>query len=83
VQATAAGAAIAMGGAIRDAASGLAAQGALGPALTGPAVGYGVVYHLEIVLLFATLAAIGPLVRPAGETRPQPSTRFGLAELPG
>ena len=83
VQASAAGVAIALGGAIRDSVSGLAAQGALGPALTGPAVGYGAVYHIEIGLLFATLAAIGPLVRPASEARPRPSSRFGLAEFPG
>ena len=66
-----------------DAVSGLAAQGFLGPALTGPATGYGAVYHIEIALLFATLVAIGPLVRPAGEPRAQPSSRFGLAEFPG
>jgi BCD family chlorophyll transporter-like MFS transporter len=86
VQASAAGLAIAAGGAVRDAVGALAAQGALGPALTGPAAGYGVVYHLEILLLFATLAAIGPLVRPGGGTVPsssQPPSKFGLAEVPG
>jgi BCD family chlorophyll transporter-like MFS transporter len=83
VQATAAGGSIALGGAIRDLVSAWAAQGLLGPALTGPAVGYGAVYHIEILFLFATLAAIGPLVRPASESRPSPSTRFGLAEVPG
>jgi MFS transporter, BCD family, chlorophyll transporter len=83
VQATAAGTAIALGGAIRDVVSALAAKGLLGPALTGPSTGYGVVYHIEIVLLFATLAAIGPLVRPARERRQQSSSKFGLAEFPG
>ncbi len=83
VQASAAGVAIALGGAIRDGVGALAAHGALGPALTGPATGYGAVYHLEIVLLFATLAAIGPLVRPAGEPRHWQASRFGLAEFPG
>jgi MFS transporter, BCD family, chlorophyll transporter len=83
VQATAAGLAIAFGGASRDLFSGLAAQGALGPALTGPAVGYGVVYLIEIVLLFATLAAIGPLVGSHGGGRRPASTSFGLAEFPG
>ncbi len=80
-QATAAGLAIALGGAIRDVAASLATSGALGPALTGPATGYGVVYHVEIALLFAALIAIGPLVR----TTPQPAavSRFGLAEFPG
>ncbi len=63
VQATAAGLAIAGGGAIRDVMSSLAAHGHLGPALTTPATGYSIVYHIEIALLFATLAVIGPLVR--------------------
>jgi BCD family chlorophyll transporter-like MFS transporter len=87
VQASAAGIAIALGGAIRDVVSGLAAQGLLGPALTGPATGYGFVYHIELALLFATLIAIGPLVRPPGpgaaRVASHPSSRFGLAEFPG
>jgi BCD family chlorophyll transporter-like MFS transporter len=83
VQASAAGLAIAAGGAINDAVAGLAASGALGAAMTGPAAGYGVVYHIEIALLFVTLAAIGPLV---GSVRSRPgrsSSQFGLAEFPG
>jgi BCD family chlorophyll transporter-like MFS transporter len=83
VQATAAGVAIASGGLIRDAASALAERELLGPALTGPATGYGVVYHLELLLLFATLVAIGPLVRSRSAARAAPPTRFGLAEFPG
>ena len=84
VQASASGLAIALGGAMRDVFSGLAVQGALGPALTGPAVGYSMVYHVEIVLLFATLVAIGPLVRSQNAAaRPQSGVKFGLAELPG
>jgi MFS transporter, BCD family, chlorophyll transporter len=63
VQASAAGIAIALGGIIRDVVSGLAEQGVLGPALADPSTGYVVVYHIEIALLFATLVAIGPLVR--------------------
>jgi BCD family chlorophyll transporter-like MFS transporter len=84
VQATAAGTAIAMGGAIRDVVSSLGAQGALGPVLADPSVGYGAVYYLEIILLFATLAAIGPLVRTTAAVTRQPQpTGFGLAEFPG
>jgi BCD family chlorophyll transporter-like MFS transporter len=83
VQASAMGLAIAMGGAIRDVVSGLAEASLLGPALTGPAVGYGVVYQLEILLLFATLVAIGPLVRPAREVQARSPKAFGLAEFPG
>ncbi|MFY9972633.1 MAG: BCD family MFS transporter [Chromatiaceae bacterium] len=83
VQATAAGLAIALGGGLCDLIGGLADQGLLGPALTGPAVGYAAVYHLEIFLLFATLAAIGPLVGTTKEASGPGSTPFGLAEFPG
>jgi BCD family chlorophyll transporter-like MFS transporter len=82
VQATAAGGAIALSGTLRDAVSSLAESGALGEALSGPEVGYSFVYHLEIGLLFATLAAIGPLVRTANGPR-RTETKFGLAEYPG
>ena len=82
VQATAAGAAIAGGGVIRDVMSALAAEGHLGSALANPATGYSIVYHIEIALLFATLAVIGPLVR--SRYRPQQETlKFGIAEFPG
>jgi BCD family chlorophyll transporter-like MFS transporter len=84
VQATASGLAIGAGGALRDVVSALATQGALGPALTSPSVGYSFVYHLEVLLLFATLVAIGPLVRKSRERSAATSTtRFGLAEFPG
>jgi MFS transporter, BCD family, chlorophyll transporter len=82
VQATAAGAAIAGGGAIRDVMSALAAEGRLGPALANPATGYSIVYHIEIALLFATLAVIGPLVRSRHSPTPQ-ELKFGIAEFPG
>ena len=83
VQATAAGTAILLGGALRDLIAGLAAHEALGSTLSGPAVGYGGVYALEILLLFMTLAAIGPLAGTSAEHRQQASNRFGLAEFPG
>ena len=83
VQASAAGLAIAAGGILRDVVSDLAARGALGPALTDPSTGYGVVYHVELLILFLTLVALGPLVRPIGEGTGEGPTRFGLAELPG
>jgi BCD family chlorophyll transporter-like MFS transporter len=63
VQASAAGTAVAAGGLIRDGISFLATNGMLGQAMDNPATGYSVVYHIEIALLFATLIAIGPLVR--------------------
>jgi len=62
VQAGAAGVAIALGGALRDLTSAMAAAGALGPGLRSPVVGYSIVYQLEIVLLFIALIVLGPLV---------------------
>ncbi|WP_108659935.1 BCD family MFS transporter [Acuticoccus kandeliae] len=82
VQATAAGVAIAAGGALRDAFGALATSGALGPALSTQAVGYSVVYQIEIALLFATLVAIGPLARYTIDKNKTPLRRFGLADLP-
>jgi MFS transporter, BCD family, chlorophyll transporter len=83
VQACTAGAAIAAGGALRDVISALATQGAFGEALVGPATGYGVVYLIEIILLFATLAMIGPLVRNRAAKEKTISSKFGMAEFPG
>jgi BCD family chlorophyll transporter-like MFS transporter len=86
VQATCGGVAVALGGAIRDAVSGVAMAGWLGEGLVNPATGYSFVYHIEIYMLFATLIAIGPLVRrntralPAAA--PVPPRKFGLAEMP-
>jgi BCD family chlorophyll transporter-like MFS transporter len=84
-QATAAGLAIFAGGVIRDTVNHWAAAGLLGPALAGPSTGYSVVYHIEIALVFITLAALGRLVR-TGPTLPAcppaSAARFGLAELP-
>ena len=77
-QATAAGVAIAFSGVVHDLVSTLAMQGAFGDALTDPATGYSFVYAIEIVLLFATLAAIGPLVRPSVE----PNRPFDLVPNP-
>ena len=84
VQACCAGGAIALGGFLRDAVNGLAQAGLLGEALAGPGAGYGVVYHLELLLLFATLIAVGPLVRRASvPSRTASPEKFGLADLPG
>jgi BCD family chlorophyll transporter-like MFS transporter len=82
VNATAAGVAIALGGTIRDGVGALAQSGALGVALQSPATGYGVVYNLEIILLFATLVAIGPLVGAMDEQREPTTGTFGLADIP-
>jgi BCD family chlorophyll transporter-like MFS transporter len=82
VQATAAGIGIAFGGAMRDVVSSLAMQGALGPALVGPATGYTFIYHLEIGLLFAAMIAIGPLARHAATQPGATPAKFGMAEFP-
>ena len=73
VQASAAGSAVALGGLLRDGVGLLAGQGLLGSTLAVPATGYVVVYAIEIALLFATLIAVGPLVRVMDAGRPHPS----------
>jgi len=83
VQATAAGLSVAGGGALRDLASTLARSGDLGVALANPVTGYNVVYHLEMLLLFVTLVAIGPLVGRRSSGASTAPRRFGLADLPG
>ncbi len=82
VQASCAGLAIAGAGIIRDVVAGLGASGALGTALSGPGASYSLLYTLEIVLLFATLAAIGPLARTTYSTQDTTNRKFGLTELP-
>jgi len=63
VQSTAAGLAMFMGGALRDVVTHVAESGAFGAAFAVPSIGYSVVYHVEMFLLFVTLVAIGPLVK--------------------
>jgi BCD family chlorophyll transporter-like MFS transporter len=82
VQATATGAAMAMGGALRDVVSEMALSGRLGEALNSPITGYSFVYHLEIYLLFVVLIALGPLLKSSRREAPAPILKFGLAEMP-
>lgn len=85
VQATAAGLAIAVGGGLRDLVSDLAVSGRLGPGLADPTFGYSFVWHLEILLLFLALIALGPLARWIPDDRDPASphqARFGLTEFP-
>jgi BCD family chlorophyll transporter-like MFS transporter len=63
VQSTGAGLAMFFGGALRDVVTQVTADGTYGAAFASPATGYSVVYHVELLLLFITLVAIGPLVR--------------------
>ncbi|MEM9330371.1 MAG: BCD family MFS transporter [Pseudomonadota bacterium] len=86
VQACAVGIGLATGGIIRDAGGSLAESGALGDAFANNALGYSIVYHLEIGFLFAALIAVGPLVRRITPAEQDPSKKrkgIGLAELPG
>lgn len=82
VQASCAGVAIALAGIFRDVVTGMAMRGDLGTALTGPASAYGLLYGIEIILLFATLAAIGPLAQPNYSPHYTANRKFGLSELP-
>lgn len=81
VQATAAGAAIAIGALARDAVSSAAVANRLGSTLAAPTTGYTLVYAVEIVLLLAALVALGPLVRRQSVPASNPG-RFGLSEFP-
>jgi BCD family chlorophyll transporter-like MFS transporter len=83
VFATAEGLSFALSGIMKDWLSHLASTGVLGPALTGPGVPYSTVYVLEIVMLFVTLVALGPLVDKRRATVEAGSPRsFGLADTP-
>ena len=86
-QATAAGVATLIGGALRDTVNHVALTGAWGEALNDPATGYSVVYHTEIGLLFVTLVALGPLVSrgrllSANHSNNLKTTGLGLADFP-
>ena len=83
-QATSAGAAILLGGLLKGVVATAAAEGRFGATLAQAATGYGAVYTLEIAMLFATVVALGPLVRADGEgSGGTDRRRFGLAEFPG
>lgn len=83
-QATAAGLAIFIGGAMRDGVAEAASAGMLG-SLGDASLGYSFVYHTEIGLLFLTLVILGPLVRLGIMTQRDPDSgkrHIGLAEFP-
>jgi MFS transporter, BCD family, chlorophyll transporter len=86
VQATCAGAGIAVGGAVRDIVAMIAQGDALATTLTMRSAGYSTVYIIEIALLLAGLAALGPLVgrnRNLSRTEAdQGEQTFGLQEFP-
>ena len=80
VQAGSAGIAMFFGGALRDAVNTLTSQGLLGAGLVDPSVAYSVVYHVEMLLLFLTMIAVGPLVKRSSFTSPVMSSTLGLTE---
>jgi BCD family chlorophyll transporter-like MFS transporter len=81
VNATATGVAVFAGGALRDLFSLLSAQGVVDPLLDNAVSAYGAVYHLEILLLFLALIALGPVVR-TGPIDAEQHRSFGLADFP-
>lgn len=84
VFATAEGLSFGLSGVLKDWLSHVVSTGSLGPALSVPSVPYSVVYHLEILVLFTTLVALGPLVR-RGSARAREelvARPFGLADIP-
>ncbi len=78
-QATAAGLAIAVSGAVNDLGSCLTMRGVLGDTLVNPATGYTSVYGIEVILLFAALIAVGPLVRPRDGERSATTAKFSVS----
>jgi BCD family chlorophyll transporter-like MFS transporter len=82
VQATCMGLAFAAGGMIRDVVSGMASRGVFGESMTWPALGYDVVYALEILLLIATLIVIFPLVLRPGDANTRSGSKIGLDHMP-
>jgi MFS transporter, BCD family, chlorophyll transporter len=84
VYASCEGLSMAAAGVIRDAmVQGISSGRIVGP-MADPSVPYSLVYHIETLLLFATLVALGPLVRlvRTGAIARESGKDFGLAELP-
>jgi BCD family chlorophyll transporter-like MFS transporter len=82
VYATSEGLAFAVSGVMKDVVSYVVSTGRLGEGLALSSVPYSVVYHLEILLLFATFVALGPLVSRSRRVVRQERGAFGLADLP-
>ena len=81
VQATASGLSMAVGGILKDGFAQIANNGYFGEALMDKSSGYGLVFALEMLLLFIALIAMAPLSRKA-RAQFSNSVQFGLAELP-
>ena len=82
VQATAAGIAVAAGGIIRDVVANVAQRGAAGTAVDTSASGYMTVSIIELVLLFAALYTMYPLLRHQRSSTILMPTGSGIAANP-
>lgn len=82
VQASCAGAGIALGGLIRDGMAFVALQQGMGPTLAYRATGYGTVYAIEILLLLVTLVVLGPVIGLHLDNGKTTNQGFGLREFP-
>jgi MFS transporter, BCD family, chlorophyll transporter len=83
VQATGAGTAVAISGALKDSVTGLALRhGSFGLGIGAASLGYGTVYSLEIVLLAVTLPVILPLALGRAAPGARGEARIGLDQMP-
>jgi MFS transporter, BCD family, chlorophyll transporter len=82
VQASCAGAGIALGGLIRDGMAYVALHNGLGATLAYRATGYGTVYMIEILMLLATAVVLGPVIGLHLENGKMRDDHFGLSEFP-
>jgi BCD family chlorophyll transporter-like MFS transporter len=82
VQTTATGVAVFLGGAIRDGVAAWMGDGDQPLSLADAVAPYSMVYHIEILILFAALVALGPLVRRPGEQHVK-QNGLQLADFPG
>jgi BCD family chlorophyll transporter-like MFS transporter len=82
VQATSMGLAFAAGAIMRDVVMGMASRGVFGEDFAWPALGYDVVYAVEILLLIATLVVVLPLVLRPGDANTRAGSKIGLDHMP-
>ena len=83
-QAIGAGLGIAVGGILRDLVNKIALSGYLGPTFENNSIGYIFVYHLEILLIFITLIALGMLSQEINKRKIKDHAQksFGFTEIP-
>ena len=83
-QAIGAGLGIAVGGILRDVVNKIALSGYLGSTFENNSIGYIFVYHLEILLIFITLIALGMLSQEINKRKIKDHDQksFGLTEIP-